>query len=191
CMVVWVALIRLLFMFAPAILGRCAPRPGTGRSLPAWRIRSWRCGIIAVAPALLFRFLSRVSFIWGCPSCNRTSELRRARFAVGAGFFLQGLVFAAIVTQTPRFKVRFDIGDGGITAILVVVAVISGFGSVLAGSISQRYTSAVAFRAALLWIGIGAIAVGVAPNLASVVGAFAAYGLGAGGVDGCRNMPGY
>lgn len=118
------------------------------------------------------------------------SELRRARVAVGAGFFLQGLVFAGIVTQTPRFKIRFDIGDGGITAILVVVAVVSGLGSVLAGAIAARYTSAVAFRLALLWIGVGAVAVGVAPNLTAGMCAFAVYGLGVGGVDAGMNMQG-
>nr|WP_254450844.1 MFS transporter [Aeromicrobium stalagmiti] len=116
--------------------------------------------------------------------------MRRTRIAVGAGFFLQGLVFAAIVTQAPRIKDRFDIGDGGLTGILVLVAVVSGVGSVAAGMIAERRTSAVAFRLALLAIGLGALLVGVAPTLPLLVAAFVVYGLGVGAVDAGMNMQG-
>lgn len=118
------------------------------------------------------------------------TDLRRTRVAVSAGFFLQGLVFAAIVTQAPRIKDHFDIGDGGLTGILVLVAVVSGVGSVLAGIIAERRTSAVAFRLALVLIGIGALLVGVAPTLPLVIVAFVVYGLGVGAVDAGMNMQG-
>ncbi|NRQ49399.1 MFS transporter [Aeromicrobium sp. YC3-14] len=121
---------------------------------------------------------------------SQVTELRRTRIAVGAGFFLQGLVFAAIVTQAPRIKDRFDIGDGGLTGILVLVAVVSGVGSVAAGMIAERRTSAVAFRLALLAIGLGALLVGVAPTLPLLVAAFVVYGLGVGAVDAGMNMQG-
>ncbi|MET0929442.1 MAG: MFS transporter [Aeromicrobium sp.] len=119
-----------------------------------------------------------------------TDALRRTRAAVGAGFFLQGLVFAAIVTQAPRIKDRFDIGDGGLTGILVLVAVVSGIGSVVAGSVAERRSSAVAFRYALLTIGLGALLVGCAPTLPLLVAAFCVYGLGVGAVDAGMNMQG-
>ncbi|MBC7633455.1 MFS transporter [Aeromicrobium sp.] len=119
-----------------------------------------------------------------------TNELRRARLAVAAGFFLQGLVFAAIVTQTPRIKDKFDIGDGALTGILVLVAVVSGVGSVIAGMIAERRTSAVAFRVALLTIGLGALLVGVAPSFPMLLVAFVVYGLGVGAVDAGMNMQG-
>ncbi|WP_194839936.1 MFS transporter [Aeromicrobium yanjiei] len=118
------------------------------------------------------------------------TDLGRTRVAVAAGFFLQGLVFASIVTQAPRLKDRFDIGDGGLTGILVLVAVVSGVGSVLAGMIAQRRTSATAFRIALLTIGLGALLVGAAPSLPLVVAAFVVYGLGVGAVDAGMNMQG-
>lgn len=119
-----------------------------------------------------------------------TPPLTRTRIAVAAGFFLQGLVFAAIVTQTPRIKDKFDIGDGGLTGILVMVAVVSGVGSVLAGMIAERRTSAVAFKLALATIGLGALLVGLAPNLGLLLAAFVIYGLGVGGVDAGMNMQG-
>lgn len=118
------------------------------------------------------------------------ADLTRTRVAVAAGFFVQGLVFAAIVTQAPRIKDTFDIGDGGLTGILVLVAVVSGVGSVLAGMIAERRTSAMAFRLALLTIGLGALLVGIAPTLPLVVIAFIVYGLGVGAVDAGMNMQG-
>ena len=93
-----------------------------------------------------------------------TQPLTRTRVAVAAGFFLQGLVFAAIVTQTPRIKDKFDIDDGALTGILVMVAVVSGVGSVIAGMIAERRTSAVAFKLALATIGLGALLVGSGPE---------------------------
>lgn len=119
-----------------------------------------------------------------------TPALRRTRIAVAAGFFLQGLVFAAIVTQTPRIKDTYDIDDGALTGILVMVAVVSGVGSVLAGMIAERRTSAVAFKLALATIGLGALLVGLAPNVGLLLAAFVVYGLGVGGVDAGMNMQG-
>lgn len=118
------------------------------------------------------------------------TDVRRTRIAVAGGFFLQGLVFAAIVTQAPRIKDRFDIGDGGLTGILVLVAVVSGIGSVIAGTIAERRSSAAAFRIALLTIGLGALLVGIAPSLSVLVAAFVVYGLGVGAVDAGMNMQG-
>nr|WP_255670289.1 MFS transporter [Aeromicrobium wangtongii] len=120
----------------------------------------------------------------------RVTDVRRTRIAVASGFFLQGLVFAAIVTQAPRIKDRFDIGDGGLTGILVLVAAVSGVGSVLAGMIAERRSSAVAFRIALLTIGLGALVVGLAPTAPALVAAFVVYGLGVGAVDAGMNMQG-
>jgi len=121
---------------------------------------------------------------------TRVTDLRRTRIAVAAGFFLQGLVFASIVTQAPRIKDRFDIGDGGLTGILVVVAVVSGVGSALAGTVAERRSSAAAFRIALLTIGLGALLVGAAPTVPLLVAAFVVYGLGVGAVDAGMNMQG-
>jgi MFS family permease len=116
--------------------------------------------------------------------------LGRTRTAVGAGFLLQGLVFASIVTQAPRIKDRFDIDDSGLTGILVLVAVVSGVGSIVAGAVAERRSSAAAFRLALFAIGLGALLVGCAPTTPLLVAAFVIYGLGVGAVDAGMNMQG-
>lgn len=119
-----------------------------------------------------------------------TQALRRTRLAVAAGFFLQGLVFAAIVTQVPTLKDKIGLGDGDVTILLVVVAVVSGVGSVFAGMIAERRTSSVALRTALMTIALGALLVGLVPNKPLLVAAFVLYGLGIGGVDASMNMQG-
>ena len=119
-----------------------------------------------------------------------TQALRRTRLAVAAGFFLQGLVFAAIVTQVPTLKDKIGLGDGDVTILLVLVAVVSGFGSVFAGTIAERRTSSVALRTGLMTIALGALLVGLAPNKPLLIAAFVLYGLGIGGVDASMNMQG-
>ncbi len=119
-----------------------------------------------------------------------TAGLGRTRIAVSAGFFAQGLVFAAIVTQVPRLQDRFGYGEGTITAILVMIAVLSGVGSVVAGLVAARRSSGTAFVGALLVIAAGALLIGVSPSFVPMVGAFAFYGLGLGAVDASMNMQG-
>lgn len=114
----------------------------------------------------------------------------RSRVAVGTAFALQGLTFAAVVTQTPRLQDRFALGEGDVTLILVVVAVVAGVGSTLAGAFAARRTSAVALTTSLVGIGLGAALVGLAPSFPLLVAAFACYGLALGGVDAMMNVQG-
>ncbi|MEH3034613.1 MAG: MFS transporter [Aeromicrobium erythreum] len=116
--------------------------------------------------------------------------MARSRAAVSAGFFLQGFVFAAIVTQTPRQQDRFTFGEGVVTVILVLVALVAGVGSVLAGLVASRRDSGLAYRLSLLGIGVGAALVGLAPSLPLLVAAFVLYGIALGGVDASMNMQG-
>lgn len=117
-------------------------------------------------------------------------EVRRTRVAVSAGFFLQGLVFAAIVTQVPRFQDALGFGEGLVTAILVLVAVLSGVGSVVAGMVAVRRSSATALTVALVVVAVAAALIGLAPGLGVLVAAFVLYGLGLGAVDAGMNMQG-
>ena len=118
------------------------------------------------------------------------SNLTRTRVAVSAGFFCQGLVFAAIVTQVPRLQDEFDYGEGTVTTILVLVAVLSGVGSIIAGTVAARRTSALALSGALVVIAVAAALIGLSPSFAAMVAAFVVYGLGLGAVDAGMNMQG-
>lgn len=116
--------------------------------------------------------------------------MSRTRIAVAAGFFLQGLVFAAILTQIPGIQDKIGLGDGGVTAVSLIVAVLAGFGSFIAGEIAARRSSATAYGLALLTIAVGALVIGLAPNEPTLFVAFALYGVGVGGVDAGMNMQG-
>ncbi|MEO7893850.1 MAG: MFS transporter, partial [Aeromicrobium sp.] len=116
--------------------------------------------------------------------------MSRTRMAVAAGFFLQGLVFAAILTQIPGIQDKIGLGDGDVTLISLIVAVLAGLGSVVAGLIAERRSSATAFGLALLTISLGALLIGLAPNKPTILLAFALYGVGVGGVDAGMNMQG-
>ena len=118
------------------------------------------------------------------------SDLSRTRIAVAAGFFLQGLVFAAILTQIPGIQDKIGLGDGDVTLVSLIVAVLAGLGSVLAGLIAERRSSAMAFGIALFTISLGALLIGLAPNKLTILLAFAVYGVGVGGVDAGMNMQG-
>lgn len=109
---------------------------------------------------------------------------------MAAGFFLQGLVFAAILTQIPGIQDKIGLGDADVTVVSLIVAVLAGFGSVLAGIIAARRSSATAFGLALLTIALGALLIGFAPNKPTIFLAFALYGIGVGGVDAGMNMQG-
>jgi MFS family permease len=114
----------------------------------------------------------------------------RARVAVSTGFFLQGFTFASIVTQTPRLQDRLDLGEGDVTVILVVVSVVAGLGSVLAGVLATRRSSATALTTSLVTIAVAATLVGWAPTYPLLLAAFVVYGIGLGGVDATMNMQG-
>ena len=116
--------------------------------------------------------------------------LGRTRLAVAAGFFLQGLVFAAILTQIPGIQDKIGLEDADVTVVSLIVAVLAGFGSVLAGIIAERRSSATAFGLALLTITLGVLLIGLAPDKLTIFLAFALYGVGVGGVDAGMNMQG-
>lgn len=114
----------------------------------------------------------------------------RARAAVSTGFVLQGFTFAAIVTQTPRQQDRFGLDEADVTLILVLVAAIAGLGSLLAGILAARRSSAAALTTSLVGIGVGAAAVGWAPSHPLLLAGFVVYGTALGGVDATMNMQG-
>lgn len=119
-----------------------------------------------------------------------SSRLRQARLAVLAAFFLQGLTLAAIVTRLPAFRDKLGITEANVTALLVMVALIAGVGSVLAELLAARRGSATTLRLALLTIAAAAALIGLAPNRPALFAAFVVYGVGIGAVDAAMNMQG-
>jgi MFS family permease len=86
---------------------------------------------------------------------------RRARLGVAGAYLVQGLCFAALVTRVPTLQKSFGFTDGQLTLILLVVPVLAGVGSVLAGLLVPRRGSGVVLR-------VAGPAVCVAPGASSI-----------------------
>ncbi|GLX98896.1 MFS transporter [Herbidospora sp. NBRC 101105] len=115
---------------------------------------------------------------------------RQARLATFAVFFVQGLTFSTLLTQVAAMQNKHGLGEGELTLLLLVVPVIAGVGSVVAGQVAARWGS----RFMLLYVqplACAAVALsGWAASVPVLVAALVLFGLGLGGVDAGMNMQG-
>lgn len=114
--------------------------------------------------------------------------ISRGRAAVSAAFFAQGFVFAVVITHLGAFKDRWALDDLAITVIMLVVAVLAGVGSALAGAACGRWGSAVALRLGLAAVVIGAGLAAAATDFPVFCIGLAVYGVALGCVDATTNM---
>ncbi|RJL33354.1 MFS transporter [Bailinhaonella thermotolerans] len=113
---------------------------------------------------------------------------RQARLATFAIFFVQGLCFAVLLTQVAAIQKKHALSDGELTIVLLVVPLIAGVGSWLAGALAARHGSRPVLRAAQAGVCLSVIAVGLAPGLPALYAATSAFGLAVGAVDASMNM---
>jgi fucose permease len=113
---------------------------------------------------------------------------QRARRATWAAFATQGLVFITLTTRLPRFADRWDLTAVDQSLLLLMVVVLAGVGSVVAGAVAVRRDSAWTVRAGLLGIGVTLPVVTLAPSAVVFVAGLAGYGLALGVVDATSNM---
>lgn len=73
---------------------------------------------------------------------------RQARIATYTSFAVQGLCFASLVTRVPRLQDEHALSDAAMSVVLLLVPVIAGLGSVLAGAAFRRYGSGPVLRVA-------------------------------------------
>src|SRR5262245_3400353 len=119
-----------------------------------------------------------------------TARDRRARVAASAGFAVQGLSFAAIISQVPVFQDKFGLDEMQLTLTLAAVPVIAGVGSVLAGVFAPRLGSGPVLRVAALGVAAMTAAAGWADQPVLFYTAIAMFGFFLGGVDATMNMQG-
>lgn len=119
------------------------------------------------------------------------SRARRARVAVAMAFFAQGFCFAALLTQTNVLKDRFGFSDGELSLVLLVVPVVAGVGSVLAGVSATRWGSGPVLRAGGVVVALAVAGTGAAREVPQLFVALAVLGIGLGAVDATMNMQGY
>lgn len=115
-------------------------------------------------------------------------SLRRSRIAVSTAFSVQGLSLAILVTRIPTIKERLGLSDVGLGLLLVLVPVMAGVGSALAGVLTARMHSKPVLRVAGPLVPLSVVLVGLAPNLSSTVAALIVFGIAVGVVDATMNM---
>jgi MFS family permease len=115
---------------------------------------------------------------------------RQARIAVAMCYFAQGFCFAALLTQTNVLKDRFGFSDGELSLVLLVIPVVAGVGSVLAGMTAGRFGSMPVLRAGGVLVALAVAATGAASSRPQLYVALTAVGVGLGVVDAAMNMQG-
>jgi MFS family permease len=114
----------------------------------------------------------------------------RTRVVVSAAYAVQGLAFAAVLTQVPVLQDKFGFSNGQLAVILFAVPVVAGLGSVLAGLAAERVGSAVVLRIMQPVVCLAALAAGVVTSRPALYVVLAFFGLGLGAVDATMNMQG-
>ncbi len=112
------------------------------------------------------------------------------RRAIAAIYFIQGLCFAALLTQVPTLQEKFGFTELQLSGLLLTVPVVAGVGSALAGLAAARVGSALVLRAVQPVFCLSVLATGLAPNRAELYVALAVFGLGVGALDATMNMQG-
>ncbi|MFE5338593.1 MFS transporter [Isoptericola sp. NPDC056578] len=115
---------------------------------------------------------------------------RRARLVVSAFYLVQGMCFAGLLAQVPTLQHDLGISDGTLTLILLLVPVVAGVGSVLAGALAPRVGSARLLHVCGPLVALAVLGAGLAPTVTVLYPVVAAVGLLLGLVDASMNMQG-
>jgi fucose permease len=117
-----------------------------------------------------------------------TSSPARARPAVAAAFAAQGLLFISLTTRLPTLQDTWDLGEVGLSLLLLMMVLRAGAGSLVAEMLARRSHSAAVLRGGLLVVAVAVPVLVTAPTFALFVAGLAAYGVGLGLVDAAGNM---
>lgn len=119
-----------------------------------------------------------------------TGRLRQARAALAAGFLLQGVTFALLVTCIPEIQRRYGLSDSLLPVFLAAVPVLAGVGSVASEWLVHRTGARGVLRTVQPAVCLALAAVGLGSELWQLALALAAFGLLVGALDASMNMLG-
>ncbi|WP_326688752.1 MULTISPECIES: MFS transporter [unclassified Streptomyces] len=117
-------------------------------------------------------------------------RLSHGRVALAIGFFVQGVVFALLVTRIPAIQDRYGISDALLPAFLAAVPVVAGVGSVAAEHLVKRVFPSGVLRWSQVAVCLALVGVGSGRGFVGVGIALAAFGLAVGMLDASMNMLG-
>jgi len=114
----------------------------------------------------------------------------RSRLALLVVFLAQGWCFAGLVSRVPALRDRFALDELSLGLVLVLVPLVAGVGSLLAGRVVRRTGVVSVLRVATLVNCVALVGVGTARHLPVLLIALAAFGLALGAVDATMNAYG-
>ncbi|MBZ4019727.1 MFS transporter [Streptomyces purpurogeneiscleroticus] len=117
-------------------------------------------------------------------------RLRHGRAALAVSFFVQGAVFALLVTRIPAIQDRYGISDALLPAFLAAVPVLAGVGSVATERLVKRVRPGLVLRCVQPVVCLALVGVGAGSGLAQVAVALGTFGLAVGALDASMNMLG-
>jgi MFS family permease len=115
---------------------------------------------------------------------------RSGRVGAAGAYAVQGLCFAGVLTKVPDLQQRFGLSNGQLTLVLLAVPVVAGVGSVLAGWLAPRLSSATVLRVSGLAVCLTVAAIGLLRVDLLFYATVALFGLFVGAVDATMNMQG-
>ncbi|SEG45500.1 Sugar phosphate permease [Thermomonospora echinospora] len=116
------------------------------------------------------------------------SRDRQARLSAYAAFAVQGLCFATLVTRVPQVQDAHGLSDGALALVLLLVPLIAGVGSVVAGALFARLGSGPVLRVAQPGVCVAVTLVGLTGGeVLPLYAAVALFGLFVGAVDAGMN----
>ncbi|MFG3251964.1 MFS transporter [Streptomyces sp. NPDC048172] len=117
-------------------------------------------------------------------------HLSRGRASLAVSFFVQGAVFALLVTRIPAIQDRYGISDALLPVFLAAVPVLAGVGSVGTEHLVKRVRPSVVLRAAQPVVCLSLLAAGGVHGVAQLAVALGVFGLAVGALDASMNMLG-
>lgn len=122
--------------------------------------------------------------------CSVTPPTRLAqhRLAVCAAFGVQGAGLITLTTRLPVISDRWELSELTLSALLLMMILLAGVGSVVAERAAAHRPSASLLRAGLIGVALAVACVVLAPVEGVFVVGLALYGLTLGVVDAASNM---
>jgi MFS family permease len=117
-------------------------------------------------------------------------RLRHGRASLAISFFVQGAIFALLVTRIPALQDRYGISDALLPLFLAAVPVLAGAGSVATELLVRRVRPGRVLRGVQPVVSLALLAAGSGSAVWQLAVALAVFGLTVGALDASMNMLG-
>ncbi|WP_102937682.1 MFS transporter [Streptomyces malaysiensis] len=117
-------------------------------------------------------------------------RLRHGRASLAISFFVQGAVFALLVTRIPALQDRYGVSDGLLPVFLAAVPILAGVGSVGTEHLVKRMRPGLVLRVVQPVVSLALLAAGSGAAVWQLASALAVFGLTVGALDASMNMLG-